>query len=147
MLPVSDWFLRCAVAVFVRSTCSEARGVGKASGAVAVASLGVPATLCAGLSQGLGDDRASIGADTGVGRVEVVMVDVAAERGVVRAAESGVYGVLALGESSILAGRSVGSTGVLPARRRLSDNCRVRRGTVVEADGITSGARLFGERG
>jgi len=73
-----------------------------------------------GLSHGFGDDRGSAGADTGVGRVEVVMVEVAADLGV-RAAESGVKGVRILGESSVLAERIAGSTGVLPDRKRLSD--------------------------
>ena len=48
------------------------------------------------------------------------MVEVAADLGV-RAAESGVKGVRILGESSVLAERIAGSTGVLPDRKRLSD--------------------------
>ena len=98
------------------------------------------------LSHGFGEDRASIGADTGVGRVDVVMVDVAADFGV-RAAESGVNGVRILGESSVLAERIAGSTGVLPDRRRLRDICRVSLGTGAFGAGITSGVKLFGERG
>jgi len=148
MLADSDWFLRCPIAEPVRrASTGSALGVANGSGSVAVASLGVPAcVLFAILSHGLGDDRHSIGADTGVGRVEVVMVEVAADRGVVKA-ESGVYGVLAMGESSVRAERSVGSTGVLPDRRRFRESCRVRRGPDELLVGITSGARFFGERG
>jgi hypothetical protein len=81
-----------------------------------------------------------------VGRVDVVMVDVAADLGV-RAAERGVKGVRILGESSVLAERRAGSTGVLPDRRRFSDICRESLGTAVLGGGITSGVRLLGERG
>ncbi len=85
-------------------------------------------------------------ADTGVGRVELVA---AADRGVVASveADSGVKGVLDRGESSVRAERMVGSTGVLPDRRRLRDSWRVRRGAVEPMAGMTSGARLLGDSG
>ena len=72
---------------------------------------------------------------------------VAADLGVVTAAESGVKGVLARGESSVFADRIATSTGVLPERSRFKDNCRVRRGADELVVGITSGARLFGDSG
>jgi hypothetical protein len=72
-----------------------------------------------------------------------------ADIGVVKAvdAERGVYGVLILGESSVFADRSVGSTGVLPDLNRFSDSCRVSLGAVVLCVGMTSGASCFGESG
>src|SRR6266699_2918977 len=110
-----------------------------------VVSLGVVAPARWPSFHGLGEARDSRGADTGVARVEVV----AADLGVATAfeADSGVKGVLPLGESSVRAERMVGSTGVLPDRRRLKDSCRVRRGTAEFWPGMTSGARLFGESG
>jgi len=74
------------------------------------------------------------------------MVDVAADLGV-SAAERGVNGVRILGESSVLAERMAGSTGVLPDLRRLSDICRESRGTAAFGAGMTRGARLLGESG
>lgn len=102
-----------------------------------------------GFSHGLGEARDSIGAETGVARVEAVTEDRAADRGVVSAvdADRGVKGVRALGESSVRAERMVGSAGVLPDRRRLRDICLVRRGAGEAEGGMTSGARLLGERG
>lgn len=87
-----------------------------------------------------------MGADTGVGSVELVMAVVAADAGV-KAAEQGVKGVLILGESSVLADRSGMSTGVLPDRSRLSEACCVKRGTADVEAGITRGVRLFGDNG
>lgn len=80
----------------------------------------------------MGDDRASIiGADTGVGRVEVVCAVDAAEAGVVKAADTGVKGVFAiLGESSARADRRLDSTGMLPDRRRVREIWRVNLGRV-----------------
>jgi len=75
----------------------------------------------AGFSHGLGDDRESMGAEMGVGSVETVVVEVAADFGVNILAESGVKGVLVFGESSVFADRRADSTGVLPDRRRLRD--------------------------
>ena len=63
----------------------------------------------------------SVDADMGVGSVEADPTVVAADLGTVEVAERGVKGVLALGESSNFADRSVDSTGVVPARRRLDD--------------------------
>lgn len=97
-------------------------------------------------SHGLGDARASIDAVTGVGRVDVVTVEVAADMGV-KAAERGVNGVRIRGESSVLADRIVGSRGVLPDRRRLRDICWARRGMAAPGAGITRGAKLLGESG
>jgi len=74
------------------------------------------------------------------------MVEVAADLGV-RAAESGVKGVRILGESSVLAERIAGSTGVLPDRKRLSDIWRLSRGMAALGAGITKGVRLLGESG
>lgn len=105
------------------------------------------AAQCAVLSHGFGDARLSMGADTGVGSVEAVTAVVAADLGVVRVEESGVKGVLARGESSVLAERTGASTGVPPHRSRLSDICRVRRGTAELVAGITRGVRLFGDSG
>ena len=72
---------------------------------------------------------------------------VAADLGVVKAAERGVKGVLILGESSVLAERIPPSTGVLPARTRLAHGCCVRRGTAELEVGITRGVKLFGDNG
>jgi hypothetical protein len=85
--------------------------------------------VAVGLSQGLGDERLSIGADTGVGRVEAVAA-VEAVLGVISVVEAdrGVYGVRDLGESSGRADRMAGSVGVLPDRKRVSEICLVRRG-------------------
>jgi hypothetical protein len=76
----------------------------------------------------LGDDRDSIGADTGVGNVDTVIAENGADLGVVRVvdADRGVNGVLVTGESSVRAERIVGSSGVLPDRSRLNDICLVR---------------------
>lgn len=63
----------------------------------------------------------SVDADIGVGSVEAVPALVAADLGALEAAERGVNGVRALGESSNLPDRIVDSTGVVPARRRLHD--------------------------
>lgn len=82
-------------------------------------------------------------------RVEAVIADKAADLGVVSVVEAdmGVKGVRALGESSVRAERRVGSTGVLPDRRRLRDICLVRRGAGEAEAGMTRGARLLGESG
>lgn len=93
------------------------------------ASLDVPAAVeTDGLSHGLGDDRDSKGAETGVGNVDAVMADNGADLGVVRVvdAERGVKGVFVIGDSSVRAERIVGSSGVLPDRSRLKDICLVR---------------------
>lgn len=76
----------------------------------------------------MGDDRDSIGAETGVGSVDAVMADNGADLGVTRVvdAERGVKGVLVKGECSVRAERMVGSSGVLPDRSRLNDICLVR---------------------
>lgn len=146
MLPVSEWFLRCPlVGGALCGGCGSAlSGLGVELLSSGMVSFGVPEAAC--FSHGLGDARASIGAVTGVGRVDVVMVDVAADMGV-KAAERGVKGVRIRGESSVLAERIVGSRGVLPDRRRLREICWARRGTAAPGAGITSGAKLLGESG
>lgn len=85
----------------------------------------------------------------GVGRVEDTIAAVVADLGVVICVETerGVKGVLVMGESSVRADRVADSTGVLPERRRLSDSCLVRRGTVALREGMMRGARLLGDRG
>jgi hypothetical protein len=82
-----------------------------------------------------------------VANVEVVMAVVAADLGVVKAAESGVKGVLARGESSVRAERIGASTGVVPDRSRVRDGCWVRRGATEWHVGITRGARILGDNG
>jgi hypothetical protein len=145
ILPDSDWCLLCPRATPGVGSLSSDMGETEGSG---LQSLGVSGTAWfAGLSHGLGDCRVSIGADTGVGNVEAVMAEVAADLGVVNAAESGVNGVREWGESSVLAERMGASTGVPQDRSRVSDICRVRRGTAELVGGITSGVRLFGDSG
>lgn len=97
---------------------------------------------------GFGEARDSIRADTGVGSVDAVAA-VVADLGVVRrvVADNGVKGVLILGDSSVRADRMVGSTGVLPDRRRFRESCLVKRGAGEFWAGMTKGARLLGERG
>lgn len=115
-----------------------------------IASLDVPTVVgFEGLSHGFGDDRDSMGAETGVGSVDAVMADNGADLGVARVvdAERGVKGVLVIGEFSFRPERMVGSSGVLPDRSRLKDICLVRRGAVEVMDGMTSGVSDFGERG
>ena len=103
-----------------------------------------------GGSQGFGDALASTGADIGVGKVEVVLlveiVVVAADFGVI-VAEKGVNGVLARGESSVLAERSGVSIELFPDLSRLSDICLVKQGTAEVLFGITSGVRFLGDIG
>jgi len=124
---------------------------------VVVGNSGVVSVFCVpprpqlvGGSQGFGDALASTGADIGVGRVEVVVlaevVVVAADFGVM-VEEKGVNGVLARGESSVLAERSGVSTEVLPDLSRLSDICLVKQGTAEVLFGITSGVRFLGDIG
>lgn len=92
-------------------------------------------------SQGIGDARASArGAETGVGRVEAVMLVVA-----VVAAE---MGVRVRPESSVRADQAcVVSAGVLPEWRREMEICfeGLEKGPWWE--GMTRGARCRGERG
>jgi len=110
-------------------------------------SLGVPtANVLEGRSQGLGDERDSTGAETGVGSVDAVIADKGADIGVVRVvdAEKGVKGVLVIGDSSVRE-ELVYSKGVLPDRSRLKENCLERWGAV--KGGMTSGVKDFGERG
>lgn len=99
-------------------------------------------------SHGLGEPRDSAGADTGVGRVEVVML-VVADIGVVAEVEvgAGVNGVRILGESSVRADLMAGSGCVSFDLRRLSDSCRANRGSGPLCVGIVNGARSFGESG
>jgi hypothetical protein len=145
MLPDSDWCLLCPKVAVCIGSPSSVWGVhmvlGTVGSGVAVTARG------AGLSHGLGDALCSTGADNGVGNVEAVMTVVAADLGVVNEAESGVKGVLARGESSMRAERLTASTGVLPDRSRVRDPWRVKRGAAEVHVGMTSGARLFGERG
>ncbi len=134
----SDWFLLCPTTDALRGGSASTFGVAAASARL---SFGVPAR--AGemiLSHGVGDDRDSIGADTGVGSVEAV----AADLGVVMAADRGVKGVLA---SSVRAERMPGSSELLPERRRVNESWRVRRGMTEFWVGMTKGAKVLGERG
>jgi hypothetical protein len=76
-----------------------------------------------GLSHGFGDDRDSIGAETGVGSVDAVIADKGADIGVVTLvvdAERGVKGLLVTAELM------AGSSGVLPDLSRLEDTCLER---------------------
>jgi len=89
-----------------------------------------------------------MGADTGVGSVDVVRA-VLADLGVVSIveAESGVKGVRVRGDSSARENRIAPSAGVLPDRRRVSEDCLVNRGTVELCAGMTRGASCLGDRG
>jgi hypothetical protein len=71
---------------------------------------------------------------------------VAADPGVVTA-ERGVKGVLARGESSVVAERVGAMTGMVPERSRVRDICCAIPEAVELAVGMTSGARLFGDSG
>jgi hypothetical protein len=104
-------------------------------------------TQFTGFSHGFGDALHSIGADSGVGNVDVVMAVVAADLGVVKDAESGVKGVLVRGESSGLAGRIGASLGVFAERSRLADICFAKRGAGALEVGMTSGLNILGDNG
>lgn len=107
------------------------------------------AVRAAGFSHGMGDSLWSAGAERGVGKVDAVavVVTVAADFGVLSAAETGVKGVLARGESSGRVSREGGSRGALPDRSRLRDNWRISSEPVGVEVGITRGARFLGDMG
>ena len=134
----SDWFRLCPMLDALRTGSGSALGVADASDALSFGPL--TAAWLAAFSHGLGEARASMGADTGVGRVEVV----AADLGVMRAPDRGVKGVL---DSSVRAERRLASTGVLPERRRVRESCLVSRCAGEPSVGMTRGARVLGERG
>lgn len=144
ILSDSDWFRLCPRVRLCSGSLSSPLGVERSE----ATSFGAPvAAWPVDLSHGFGDSLWSAGAEIGVANVDVVVTVVAADLGVVKAAETGVKGVHTRGESSTRAPRVGPSTGVLPDRSRLLDIRLAKWGAMGFDVGMTSGVRLFGESG